>query len=256
MMNNKNKNPRGKMNKILFVIIFFCGLNFITACGNKAKPAVSFYPAYDVSKTTAGVAEYKAEEFIISRVNIDGPYYDGMLGYNVFTVRKMDHLGFAKDVFTLLAEGQYEILGYEPVNNAIIACEKVQDGAVLLFKQVVIFKNNSSQKISIGPKGLYQYISCSPDGRFFLLVDEGIKVYDMKNNKTGKVTLDYKISPEASDPGRQIKRGYNTGGSAVNQGEFLYMKWSSEKAGRVTIKNIKGTIIKEIDVDCGAVQYK
>jgi hypothetical protein len=172
----------------------------------------------------------KGEEksiYKISRINIDGPYYDGIRGYNVFKIRK-ESFPAPIDVLTLMVRGHFRLFGYDIEKNEIYAFRTFQISAYDLIDNIVIISKKKIKEKDeefdeshipdeidieiIGPAGEYDYGSCSTDGKFCILFFGKATVIDLQKKTIIKNNLGINAIPEA-EPTRSSKEGTIIGGS-------------------------------------------
>jgi hypothetical protein len=234
------------------------------------KADKTFYVFYDnENERFEQTIEYKKSEeksiYKISRINIDGPYYDGIMGYNVVKIRK-ESFPAPIDVLTFMVRGQYHLFGYNIKKNQIYAYRTFQIGADYLINNIaIISKKNRKEKDKefdessipdeidieiIGPPGEYDYGSCSPDGKYCLLFSSEVTVIDLQKKALIKKNFGIDSIPEA-EPDRSTEEGTIIGGSFNLSGEFLEMKWETNISGKLICRDKNKKVIKTIKIDLG-----
>lgn len=223
----------------------------------------TFYVFYDnENERFEQTIEYsKGEEksiYKISRINIDGPYYDGIMGYNVIKIRK-EAFPAPKDVFTFMVRGQYPLFGYNIEKNKIYAYRTFQIGTDYLIKNIAVISKKSSKEKDeeldksaipdeinieiIGPPGEYSYATCSPDGKYCMLFGAKDTLLDLITGTVLKEDLGISYPTPGCFEGPVYT--YYLGR------EFLEMKWETSTSGNLICRDKNKKVIKTIKIDLG-----
>ncbi len=102
----------------------------------------------------------------------------------------------------------------------------------------------------IGPEGKYQYASCSPDGKYCLLIDSRVTIIDIQNNKVLKKVAGIEISTDAAAPEGETEDGrFIIGGNYSLSGEFLEMKWETNRSGKLICRDRSKKLVEEFIIN-------
>lgn len=194
----------------------------------------------------------------ISRINVDGPYYDGISGYNVFMVRK-DSFPTPTDVLTLMVRGHFRLFGYDIEKNKIYAYRTCQIGADSHINNIaIISKKNIKEKDKkfdeshipdeidieiIGPPGEYDYGSCSPDGRYCILFGAKDTLIDINTRTVLKEDLGISYPTPGSFEYAVVVYDLS--------GEYLELKWETNTSGKLICRDKNKKILKIVKIDLG-----
>ena len=186
--------------------------------------------------------------YTVSRQNVDGPYYDGLHGYNVIKIRteKLPYrMGRPQDVLTLLVEGQYRLFGFAPGSTRVFAYRLVQFGSIDLIDNIVLFDPSNRSGLPIGPRGGYQYGAPTPDGRFSVLVSTGMTIVDLDNGQSRRIDVTPPIGNAAADPSDPPY----ISGNANLTGRHMEALWTTHRSGRLLVRDKHGLVKREIEMD-------
>jgi hypothetical protein len=169
------------------------------------------------------------------------------------------------DVLTLMVRGHFRLFGYDIEKNKIYAFRTFQIGAYDLINNIAIISmkklKEKDERLDashipgeidieiIGPRGEYDYGSCSPDGKFCILFFSEATVIDLQKKAIIKHDLGIKDLP-AAEPMRPFKGGTIIGGYNLS-GEFLEMKWETNTSGNLICRDKNKKVLKIIKIDLG-----
>jgi hypothetical protein len=174
----------------------------------------------------------------VYRDNIEGPEYDGPLGYNVFRVR-IGTYPKRKDAGTFLRKGQFRVLGIFVPSLRIIVGSLHQNGAAMYIGEFFFLdmQTGESMKITEIEKQNSVYAQVSPDGRYLVTYQSGVllRVYNLLGPSS---RLDVRLIPAG-------KGAANLKSTAATE-EFLMMdadlsgakykiEWLSETHGKLAV---------------------
>jgi len=188
-------------NRVLVAYLFFTILVVLP----RTSLAVDFFPLKDISPAYGD--SFKEEinvskniQYEIGRVHVNGPYYDGVPGYNVIFVQISEDpkLTGPKDVFTLLLNKQLKLFGFSSSTHSLYTYVMGQDGMAFRIKNIAIYSPEKTEGRLVGPSGSFQYASSSPDGVYCLLVNSSVFAVNLTNGKWHEIKI----------PSELIKLGY------------------------------------------------
>lgn len=249
-----------------FLVLFFVGHTFSTPGNEKTFFTFNDDELMAFEKKIEYKPEKKDSFLKISRINVNGPYYDGILGYNLFIIRGKSNYHL-EDVLTLLLRGQFRLFGYDMAKNKLYAYRTFQTSDSFLIKNIAVIsikkttekKNPLTEYLHhipkepvveiIGPEGEYQYASCSPDGKYCLLIDNRVTVIDIQKKKVLKKDVGIEIST-AAEPMRKGEGGGTIIGGDYNlSGEFLEMRWETNTSGKLICRDKNKKLVEEFIIN-------
>ncbi|MCK4762437.1 MAG: hypothetical protein KAW12_09590 [Candidatus Aminicenantes bacterium] len=189
------------------------------------------------------------EKFKITRMNVEGPYYDGPLGYNLFMIRKIKLYQPPDDVMTLLVTGQFNFFAYDFDRNLLYTYSNDQLGSEIVIRNIIVFSRDGKKRTLLSIPGDYQYASCSPDGRYCLLISNKVVVLDLREEKQFNLNLDMPLMGCEAAPTRFDESGKAfDGGSYELSGEYLEVKWKTNNSGNLILRGKNKKLIKEVEI--------
>jgi len=169
------------------------------------------------------------KEYLIGKVRIDGPYYDGDEGNTAIYLREKEKnkQHSVKDLYTELLSGQYYLAGFDSTTSKIYAFKTSQLGCVSKIVAIVCVDIGKAEIETTSLDKAYQYGFVSPDGKLFVMLEKSLDLFRMSDKSTK--TLKEQIEIPASNT--------STNGSDLNQlegGAFsaidnIAIEWTSNE---------------------------
>lgn len=236
-----------------FIVRTFLILAGIVAClSSSAETDVGFHRISDDESDRIGTT-YPCgtnRQCAVSRVIVRRPSYDGPPGYTavLLTSKQSPGPGIPKEELTVFARGQYRLLGVDPQRHRVFCYETAQRGVTRAIIKLTAFDPGHVDGEIIGPKGVYQYVSCSHDGRYCVLVDSGVTMVEMDSGVSRRTLSPDQIPTDAADPPHETAQGYSIGKGYRVDGEYVQMSWNGSDSGVLLVRNRGHEPTREITV--------
>lgn len=192
--------------------------------------------------------------FEIRRVLVEGPYYNGLPGFNVLVIRKyLDPvLSGPRDLLTVLVRGNLRLAGFwgDADEGHVLAFYMLQKGAGMKIREIRAYDTERPEGRVIGPSGAYQYGSVSPDGGWAILVDSAVTIVNLADGAYRLQGLEPPLAGLEADPPHKTSTGYNVGGSVDLTGKFMRMQWEDDSSGGILmVRDPEGDVLRLIAVE-------
>lgn len=179
-------------------------------------------------------------KYTVTRLNVDGPYYDGIQGYNVFKIRRIgvNSPNIPHDVLTVLAKGQYRLCKLQLNDMSLYAYSLKQFAANTRISDITKFsmKHPTGEFLNLNED--YQYASINPSGEVCILIDTQLYAINLKNRKKYQIPLREGFDISAAVP--QMEN--NVSGDYNLSGKYLNVEWQSNLNGVVSWKDVNSKV--------------
>ena len=181
----------------------------------------------------------------VSRINVDGPYYDGPDGYTVFKIREKGGISPTKDILTVMTAGQFRLVAADLTSQQLYALRVQQYGAGQKITNISKIQTDQPNVEDVIPKEhkIYaRYAALTPDSHYCLLFGDDVVAVELASGTVHKIEVDYEFPYDAAEPETPGGTGWNL------SGEYMNLTWKSDRKGTVTLSNKQGDVYAEVPI--------